>query len=137
MPGCFWSETSWCKTARYTADAILEMAKMVYSAEDYLKRDFDNPMEITSFSGEDTRYIQRVMRDIRALNDNGELKLGINYDRKCAITSASVNDAGSNIVRKVKLDQAIALVFINKCAAAQGRPSFTESQMRSIHCNGH
>lgn len=123
--------------ASYTADAVLEMAKMVYSAEDYLKRDFDNPMEITNFSGEDTRYIQRVMRDIRALNDNGELKLGINYDRKCAITSASVNDAGSNIVRKVKLDQAIALGFINKCAAEQGRPSFTESQMRSIHCNGH
>ena len=125
--------------ASYTAIAIQEMAHMVYSADDYLNRDFDHPMEITNDEGsrEARTYAQKTMEQLRALHESGYLKLGIRYDRKCAITSSSVNDAGSNVKLKVKLDQKLGLEYINKCAEQQGIPIFTESQLRSIHCNGH
>ena len=56
------------------------------------------------------------MTNPRKLYDIGVFKLGIDYDRYCALQVMSVNDKGSNIVKIVELNGQVKLEYVNKCA---------------------
>ena len=87
----------------YTGQTIFKLAMEGYGSEDYLTRDFDHPVEITNYDMDENRkcYLKRLMKKLRVLSEKGDLKLGLDYARLCAITCAPINDRGSNVVKKV------------------------------------
>ena len=121
----------------YTAETLQKLAIGCYDAEEYLNRDFDFPEEVMHEHTDDRAYIRQIMKNLRKLSNQGDLNLGMDYNYICGIRVGQINDAGSIIVKKVKLDQQLNLAYVNKCASEQKVPLFTKSHMKNMHCFGH